>query len=562
MKTETTGRCIVIGLVVGLLALGQARVYAGDSGATELDVAVNSGDFGGYLAHISAWLCKKVPAEPGKISEATAKALLNDPDLATVLSRRQLISKVGAANLGTFAKAGEDNKKFLLWLLNNRLAMDTYLEAATPTGLKAREEDKWKLKTESLVIWRKIFRTDPDSKDGMCLKMAVGMAINPPPSTATHSRIAIDPVGRYQYFKAADKNDELFPSFRKLTAWEYSKVFCNDGPTASDEEFTWGRAMLRTFRPDFAVDGKAVNIVSMVWRRASPNPYTGMQTMLQGGGKCGPRSFFGVFINQAFGVPAIGVGQPRHACVAYKAADPSSEPQPGCVWKVAYGGGWNVSRVDGLKGPEFVEGVEARMRLAQFSQVEHLRWLASALDSKEGAGAVMGVARKIAQEKPAAKSETASDKTSAAPKPEEPVSVGPGVIHVEAASSAKTGGKVSWGGQEPNVLVHNSYTGGTQVYFQQQMKEQWADYTVDVPAAGTYEITMKAACINEDQLLEVCSGTTIIATVPIPLSYGLWQVTKPVALKLDKGPQTLRIQTPTTEHKRGIAFRWFELKPR
>ena len=82
------------------------------------------------------------------------------------------------------------------------------------------------------------------------------------------------------------------------------------------------------------------------------------------------------------------------------------------------------------------------------------------------------------------------------------------------------------------------------MYFQQQMKEQWADYTIDVPAAGTYQITMKAACINEDQLLEVCSGDKVIATVPIPLSYGLWQETKPVELKLEKGIQTLRIQTP------------------
>ena len=61
-----------------------------------------------------------------------------------------------------------------------------------------------------------------------------------------------------------------------------------------------------------------------------------------------------------------------------------------------------------------------------------------------------------------------------------------------------------------------SYTGGKQIYFQQQMKEQWADYTLDVPAAGTYEITMKAACINDDQVLEVCSGTNVIANVADP----------------------------------------------
>ena len=75
---------------------------------------------------------------------------------------------------------------------------------------------------------------------------------------------------------------------------------------------------------------------------------------------------------------------------------------------------------------------------------------------------------------------------------------------------------------------------------------------------------MKAACINEDQLLEVCSGDKVIATVPIPLEFGLWQETKPVELKLEKGTQTVRVQTPVSvnaeNHKRGIALRSFELR--
>ena len=96
------------------------------------------------------------------------------------------------------------------------------------------------------------------------------------------------------------------------------------------------------------------------------------------------------------------------------------------------------------------------------------------------------------------------------------------------------------------------------------MKEQWADYVLDVPVSGTYQITMKAACINADQVLEVCSGDAVIATVPIPLSYGLWEETKPVELRLETGIHTIKLQTPVSvnaeNHKRGIALRWFELK--
>jgi hypothetical protein len=61
--------------------------------------------------------------------------------------------------------------------------------------------------------------------------------------------------------------------------------------------------------------------------------------------------------------------------MAYKAHDPSLQPQPGNVWKVAYGRGGQVSKLEGLSGPDFLAGVEERSRVAEFSQVEHLRWL-------------------------------------------------------------------------------------------------------------------------------------------------------------------------------------------
>jgi hypothetical protein len=284
--------------------------------------------------------------------------------------------------------------------------------------------------------------------------------------------------------------------------------------------------------------------------------------------------------------------------VAYKAANPMTEPQPGSAWKVGFGGGWNVSKLLGLSGPDFLAGVEKRSDAAKFSQVEHLRWFAAALTAPDRAKAIMDIAHKIndsiktvktdltaslkaeeAEADPGAVTEsrfgkskptaadTATNVTTSAPvKPDAPAKVEPGVIHVEAASFVKTGGKISWGGQIPNVLVHDSYNGGKQVYFQQQMKEQWADYAIDIPATGTYQIIMKAACVNTEQLFEVCSGAQVIATVPIELSYGLWQETKPVDIKLEKGTQVLRLQTPVSvnaeNHKRGIALKWFELKPK
>lgn len=608
IKNNAMNQNILKSVIVSALLFPLATaLHAWEPNDKELDAAIQRGDFADYLAKVTPWLNQKIPANP---DEKALVALLKDPAFRTVLDQRQLIVKTGADKLGVFTKADPANKAFLSWLLKDTQAMDLYLEGSVPIGIATRDADKYTLNAAALEIWKKILVADPDAKDGIYQKMAIATAILPPGSVnigAGGAKTPADPVARYMYYKTAQKNGELFPSFDHLTVWEYSTIMCSG---ASDADLTWGRKMANTMRPDMRVDEMVVNTTSHVWRRGAPEPfwiqeggYNGsFKNVLAGGGKCGPRSSWSVFICHAFGIPAIGVGQPAHACVAYKAANPMTEPQPGSAWKVGFGGGWDKSKLEAskgetLKGPDFLKGIEKRADAAKFSHVEHLRWFANALVAADKAAAVMGVARTIndsikvvktdlkaslkaeeAEADPGAveksrfgKSKPIKPGTAATGSPvkaEALVKVATGVIHVEAASFAKTGGRISWGGQFPNVLVHNSYPdGGKQVYFQQQMNEQWADYGINVPAAGTYEIMMKAACINTEQLLEVCTGTNVIAKVDIPLSFGLWTETKPVELKLAKGVQTLRVQTPVSRknaenHKRSIALKSFELIPK
>jgi hypothetical protein len=542
--------------------------------------AIQAAEFGTYLADLTTWLGQQTPAQP---TAAALAALLEEPGFGTVLAQRQLLVKLGTDPLGGFAKAAPANRTFLAWLLKNRVAMELYLEGAVPIGLAAREKNDYTLSTATLEIWRKIFEADPESTDGLWLKLAIATALAPPGSGAPgagHLKPPADPVSRYLHYKTAQRNGELFPSFDHLTVWEYQKVVQSG---ASNEDLAWGRALINTWRPDLRADEMVVNSTSFVWRRNSPHPYTDMRTVLSGGGKCGPRSSWAVFICQAFGIPAIGVGQPAHACVAYKAANPLTEPQPGSAWKVGFGRGWEVSKLEGLRGPDFLAGVRECAHAAEFARVEHLRWLAAALTAGDRADAVMAVAHGIQRALPGQQTDlTASlkpDEAEADPGVKGGLQPGPapaqasagsghgaplkavgGVIHVPAAAFVKTGGEISWGGQLPQVLVHDCLTGGKQVFFQQQMKSQWADYAIEVPAAGIYQLSMTTACINADQVLEVGAGPNVLAKVAIPLSYGLWQETRPVPLQLAGGIQTLRIQTPTTEHKRGIALRGLVLK--
>jgi hypothetical protein len=561
-------------IVCGLSLLLPMNVHAGAANTYyDLDGAIRTGDFSVYHARISTWLVQKVPAA-NRISEAGLKALLKDPVFLNTLDQRQLMSKVGLDDIGKFAKADSANRVFLTWLLKNPQAMDLYLEGATPTGIAARESNRYTIPVESLDIWKKIFSADLESRQGIYLRLAIATALRPP---GTGNRGAGmqekpgEPVVRYKYFKSAHKNKELFPSFDALTVWEYQKVVSS---CASESDLTWAREAINTWRPDLRIKERVVESTSQVWYRNSPWPYTnGFKSVLEGGGKCGPRSSWAVFICQAFGIPAIGVGQPGHACVAYKAAD---------GWHVGYGRGWQVSRLEGMSGPDFVAGAEAREHTAVFSQVEHLRWLASTLASKEQAAAVMRVAGALAQSTPATQRDLAAaekaEEAEANPgarsastsgplrakqappsttKPEPPFKAAPGVLHVEAASFAKMGGQASYGGQTAGVLVHDCFTGGKQVHFQPHMQSAWVDYPVNVPATGIYGLTMRVAVANREQVLDITSGTTKLATVNIPNSYGVWETTAPVDVKLSRGAQTLRVSTP---FQRGVTLRWFELR--
>ena len=386
--TQHLNRWLVLGAAALLLA---TSARAAELNAQELDAAIQSGDFTAFNTAITASLAKKVPADAKQISEAAMQPLLTDPTFVGGLSQRQFVAKVEAAELGAFAKAAPDNRKFLTWLLHNTEAMDGCLLAATPTGLKAREENNWRVPADALAIWKKIYDADPDSRQGIDLKLATATAIAPPGRVnigAGGATTPADALVRYTYFKTAHQKKELAASFDKLGVWDLTKVVSSG---ASDEDLTWGREMVNTFRSDLRATEMMVDLTRSVWRRASPVPYTNMKTVLQGGGKCGPRSSFAVFINHAFGIPAIGVAQPAHACVAWRGVDG--------VWRVGYGKGWAASRLDGLSGPDFVEGSLARSRAAQFSQVEHLRWLSAALPTHEQTAAVLALGQKIVAER-------------------------------------------------------------------------------------------------------------------------------------------------------------------
>ena len=537
-----------------------ALVWSLPAHAAEMDAAIKSGNFGGYLDEATASLKSKAA---GKTDEAALGALLKDPAFAKTLDQRQLISKVGADKLGAFAKADPANQAFLSWLLNSTEAMDQYLEAHVPIHLGAREENKYAISAGPLELLKKLVAADPDAKTGIPMKIAIATAIRPPGSGGPGAGQAVkqsEPLVRYQYFKAAQKNKELFPSFDTLTAWDMQYVVSSG---AAEEDLTWGRQMINTWRPDLRVNELVVNSTSEVWRRNSPIDFAASyKNVLTGGGKCGPRSSWSVFICQAFGIPAIGVGQPAHACVAYKTAYPMTEPQPGFSWKVGYGRGWPVSKLEGMGGVDFIVGVQEREHRAEFSKVEHLRWLAAAVGGSDQT-ALMAVAHKIQEASKDAKTDLTASHNAAEADAELKPDAAKGAVTAEAKGPVKiaAAGATIEATAFSSMLAVNvvkSFTGGKQVNFGKSIDNSWLEYNIEVPAEGTYVLQLKAAAPNDGQFFNVIAGADAPpVNLPVPNTHGLWGLTPAVEIKLQKGVQTLKIAAP---NQRAVAVEHLELK--
>ena len=366
--------CFLLWTIV--IALVPVSIFAWEPNAAERDAAIKSGNFQPYYAKLTEFLTPKVPTQ---IDKKTMPPLLTDRVLLTALIERHFIGKVWGTALGEWTKADPKNQQFLSWLMAQPAVMDEFMLALTPSAGFARVDDSWNIGTSMLEEWKKIYNADPASRKGLYLKLAAACCLRPPGTANRGAGQAAEQSSifdRYMHYRKAHAKGELMPSFNGLTMWEMTHVV---SACASNLDLAWGREALNTWNPSFRNNESVVTMTSQVWYRgANGVPYNDMSLIMGAGGKCGPRSSFGVFINQAFGIPAIGVGQPAHAAVAFRGRDGN--------WQIGYGRGWNVSKLfDRFKmsGDEFLQ-MMAQRKSGMFDRVEHMRWIAATIESPGG----------------------------------------------------------------------------------------------------------------------------------------------------------------------------------
>lgn len=357
------------------------------------NAGLKAGDLSAHYEGLTTWLSKHVPEDSAQITKPKMLALLRDEAFLAALAERQFISKVwDQPDLGGYAKADPKNAEFVAFIMSDPKIMDDVMLTRTPTAMFARYDNSWSINTALLDNWKRIYYKYPESRKGLYLRLAIASALRPP-GTGTQgaggTKKPVDPLDRFAHYYDAHRSRDLMPSFDTLTTWELTHVVSSH---ASNEDLEWGRNALNTWGPGFRAGEKVGTLTSQMRYQGSQIPYNDMSCLLAGGGKCGPRSSFGVFINQAFGIPSIGVGQPAHAAVSHRDVNGN--------WQVTYGRGWGVSKLADryrMSGGDFLERVAERKK-GKFAKVEHLRWLTSTMKDQEKIRAVMAAADSIAKD--------------------------------------------------------------------------------------------------------------------------------------------------------------------
>jgi hypothetical protein len=206
----------------------------------------------------------------------------------------------------------------LAWLLSTPEALDGLVLGGPIDG-------SW---TQAMAVLHAVVTSVDGTRDGLGLRVALATALTwSEPVKAMADDAPIDPVARVRSFLAWDREGQLDPSFRTLSVWELRYVV---GSWATDDDLAWARANIKA---DCRARGKIGDAVHGMVKYTLHNkegvsvqegrkfyggrPMT-LPVIVEVGGVCGAISRFGSSMCQAFGIPAMPVGQPGHCAFIWQ----------------------------------------------------------------------------------------------------------------------------------------------------------------------------------------------------------------------------------------------------
>lgn len=268
--------------------------------------ATTAAELNAFKAELDAAVRAKLEA---KGSSAAAQTACTD---GPALAIRQL------ALLNRCQPIAESWAPTLSWVLATPDALDGLARGGEIAGSWSRTMD----------VLHALVTTVDGTRDGLGLRVAIATALTwSEPVNAMADDAPIDPVARCRSFLTWDREGQLDPSFRTLSTWELRYVV---GSWASDADLAWARANIKA---DCRERGKIGDAVHGMVKYTLENkdgvsvqegrkfyggrPMT-LPIIVEVGGVCGAISRFGTSMCQAFGIPAMPVGQPGHCAFIWQ----------------------------------------------------------------------------------------------------------------------------------------------------------------------------------------------------------------------------------------------------
>ncbi len=278
--------------------------------------------------------------EWGKLNDESIEQALADKDLilACQIARYFSQPKVQEKKLCEALK----DAKFVDWLFTCPNLFE---------DLAFANQGTW----NTLGILRTIWQKEEGKLDGTLLNLAAGIALN------ANEYPEEELLARYDFYKQAYTNKNLFGQFNTLKPWEMAIVVKTIQHIGQIEDYTWAQQYLAT-KTKIKEDNIGQTACGLIpYRDKNKNGISvhaggafydnnpvSLKIYTEYGGVCGAVSKGASGFCRVKGIPAYPVGQPGHCAFIWK--------KPGNHWVIGNNvcGGWNWSNGNGpipWKGP-------------------------------------------------------------------------------------------------------------------------------------------------------------------------------------------------------------------
>ncbi|MFZ9935511.1 MAG: hypothetical protein ACO3JG_00475 [Luteolibacter sp.] len=508
--------------------------------------------------------------------------MLASDKLDVRLAEYVILSTATPRGMAEFAARGDQQQKRVSQLLADGGLMVQTVAADGAMGGRYGE---------AMEIYTAILKASDKAREGVLQRLAVATALEHAfpikqrnPAAVTDGPEHVDPVKRYLHFEKAFLDGDLDPAFKGLSAWDYRMVVNGE---ETEEVLTWGRQMLRNYRPDHITTSdynwRYVAIVRSDVRYGSQdNQYDEdrlhfFQNILKNGGVCGRRAFIGRFILRAFGIPTTARPQRAHAALTHWTPD---------GWVICLGGGWGVGWLnDPTRGRisdlDFLAMTQARMTGEPYMQVLRAQWIGDVMGEARSFGFLTGdpafwngvalyTQRKIIREADAKTLAAVGTDIGEANETKEKVEIAKvtlsaedlaiaiaanGVITIPAAACSKPTESTG------KILFMPSVLGGKQLHYNRNGAPEDFEYTFDAPKAGKYALTARVVTPSWKQRLTVKANGSNPVDIALPFTVGMWDQTEPVEITLQQGSNVLTFSREQDDRLKGITIRDFTLTP-